>query len=254
MVGIPAANLRSLAGLPVGGGHIAGNRLWRSDNITVSPDEQLQDLRGQGLRTVIDLRAPDEVQLTGTAVLERIGIRHVHQPMTRKSADPATLATTFDSITDYEGVGDWYLRLARARSAVLLDSIREIAASDGGVLFYCTAGKDRTGVLAAVILLLLGADDDVVVQDYARTADFVDGVHRRHAEATGRPMPSTEYPDHPILHAHPDSMVAFLRGIHAAGGVVPFLSSGAGTGEDDGTRAQVESLAGHLHERLVAGG
>lgn len=253
MTGIPTANLRSFEGLPVAGGTILADRLWRSDNITISPDDELLSLHGRGLRTVIDLRAPDEVQLTGTAVLERNGVRHLHRPMTRKSADPATLAVTFDSVKDYDDVGAWYLRLARARAGVLLDCLRDITAAEGGVLFYCTAGKDRTGVLAAVVLLLLGAEDDVVIEDYARTGDFVDGVHRRHAEATGRPMPSTEFPDHPILHSHPDSMAAFLRGVHDDGGVVPFLTS-ATSRVGDGTAAQVEALAGRLHERLVADG
>lgn len=254
MGGIPSANLRSLEGLPVAGGSIEAARLWRSDNITISPDEELRDLHGRGLRTVIDLRAPDEVQLTGTSVLERTSIRHVHRPMTRKAADPATLAATFESITDYEGVGAWYLRLARARSAVLLGCLRDIASADGGVLFYCTAGKDRTGVLAAVLLLLLGAEDDVVIEDYARTGESVERVHRRYADATGRPMPSTEYPDHPILDAHPDSMAAFLRGVHASGGVVELLtdSGPAAAPGQDGTATQVETLVDHLRDRLVA--
>lgn len=251
--GLPAENLRSFEGLPVDGGSIAGGPLWRSDNITISPDEQLRDLQDQGLRTVIDLRAPDEVQLTGTAVLERNGIRHLHRPMTRKSADPATLAVTFNSVKSYDDVGAWYLRLARARSGVLLDCLRDITAAQEGVLFYCTAGKDRTGVLAAIILMLLGAEDEVVVGDYARTGMSVDRVHLRHAAATGRPMPSMEFPDHPILHSHPDSMAAFLRGVHAEGGAVPFLASAAVRG-GDGTMAQIEALAGRLHERLVAGG
>lgn len=253
MTGIPTVNLRSFEGLPVAGGTVSANRLWRSDNITISPDVELQHLRGHGLRTVIDLRAPDEVQLTGTSVLERNSIRHVHRPMTRRSADPATLARTFDSIKDYEGVGEWYLRLARARSEVLVECLRDIAAADGGVLFYCTAGKDRTGVLAALVLLLLGADDEVVIEDYARTGETVEQVRLRHAAATGRPMASSEYTDHPILYAHPDSMAAFLRGVHADGGAVPFLASAATRG-GDGTAAQVEALAGRLHERLVSVG
>lgn len=235
------------------GGSIAGGPLWRSDNITISPDTQLRDLYSRGLRTVIDLRAPDEVQLTGTAVLERSGIRHLHRPMTRKSADPATLAVTFDSVKDYQDVGDWYLRLARARATVLLDSLRDITAAQEGVLFYCTAGKDRTGVLAAIILLLLGAEDAVVIEDYARTGASMDRVHLRHAAATGRPMPSTEFPDHPILHSHPDSMAAFLRGVHAEGGAVPFLASAAAR-EGDGTTDQIEALAVRLYGRLVTGG
>lgn len=247
-----AANLRSFEGIPISGGHIAGGQLWRSDNITISPDEQLRKLYHHGLRTVVDLRAPDEVQLTGTDVLRRNGILHVHRPMTRRSADPATLALTFNSVKSYNDVGEWYLRLARARARVLLGCLRDIAAAEGGVLFYCTAGKDRTGVLAAVLLLLLGAENEVVIEDYARSGTSVDRVHLRHAAVTGRPMPSTEFPDHPILHSHPKSMVAFLQGIHAGGGVERFLAKAAAAGGHGGTPAEVTALAGGLREKLVA--
>lgn len=167
--------------------------LWRSDNITISTDEEVQWLRDDGISTVIDLRASDEVQITGTEVLDRHGVSHVHRAMTRKTADPVTLAKTFKAVTDYEGVGNWYLRLARARAAVLLDCLQDIAEADGGILFYCTAGKDRTGVLAAIVLLFLGADDDVIVEDYEKTGPAIDRVFQRHSAATGRPAPGQQF-------------------------------------------------------------
>jgi protein-tyrosine phosphatase len=242
--------------MPVRGGTIAADVVWRSDNITISPDDEMVALRSQGMGTVIDLRAPDEVHLTGTSVLDRSDVRHLHRPMTRKSADPAALAATFSGITDYEGVGAWYLRLARARAAVLVTCLRDIAEAEDGVLFYCTAGKDRTGVLAAVLLLLLGAEEQDIIDDYARTGLTVDQIHRRHAAATGRPMVSTEFPNHPILDAHPDSMATFLRGVHAAGGIDAFLSAALisptdKTGRADPVGASLDELAGRLHRRLV---
>jgi protein-tyrosine phosphatase len=253
---VPAVNLRSLGGVRVRGGTIAPRLVWRSDNITISPDDELVALRSQGLRTVIDLRAPDEVHMTGTSVLDRNGIRHLHRPMTRRSADPATLAATFSSITDYEGVGNWYLRLARARTAVLLTCLTDISDADDGVLFYCTAGKDRTGVLAAVLLLLLGAQDQDIIDDYAQTGLAVDRIHRRHATATGRPMASTEFPNHPILDAHPDSMATFLHGVHADGGIEAFLTPALATsprasGPRRRTAPSLEELSDRLRQRLV---
>jgi protein-tyrosine phosphatase len=252
----PTANLRSLGGVRVRGGTIAPDLVWRSDNITLSPDGEVIALRRRGLRTVIDLRAPDEVQMTGTSVLDRNGVRHLHRPMTRKSADPATLAATFSSITDYQGVGDWYLRLARARAAVLLTCLTDIADADDGVLFYCTAGKDRTGVLAAVLLLILGAEDQDIIDDYAKTGLAADRIHLRHAAVTGRPMASTEFPNHPILDAHPDSMATFLHGVHAEGGIEAFLGAALTTtpmtsDPRDRTAAPVSELFGRLHRRLV---
>lgn len=247
---LPAENLRTLEGLRVQGGRIASHVLWRSDNITISTDEEVQWLRDEGISTVIDLRASDEVQITGTEVLDRHGVSHVHRAMTRKTADPVTLAKTFKAVTDYEGVGNWYLRLARARAAVLLDCLQDIAEADGGILFYCTAGKDRTGVLAAIVLLFLGADDDVIVEDYEKTGPAIDRVFQRHSAATGRPAPGQQFPDHPMLHAHPASMRTFLRGVHEAGGVIALLGGAAET-QERAPGCSVTDLVPRLRKRLV---
>lgn len=248
---LSAQNLRSFEGVQVAGGVIGPGRLWRSDNLALSPPDELARLHALGLRTVIDLRAPDEVEATGKVDWTGAGLHRLHRPMTRKAADPAALASTMTSIATHEDVGNWYLRLARSRADVVLRCLADIVANEGGVLFHCTAGKDRTGVLAAVVLLLLGTDERAIIDDYAMTGPAMDRVHRRHATATGRPMPSSGYTGHPLLHAHPDSMATFLREVRDAGGIDELLVTGATAKGVTDPRTALEHLVPALRDRLV---
>src|SRR5699024_9051492 len=118
-------------------------------------------------------------------------------------------------------------RLARARASTLLACLQDISQADGGVVFYCAAGKDRTGVLAASLLLLLGASDDGIVDDYAKTHAVMPEVHARREYSTGRPALSRHFPDHPILDAHPDSMQQYVRTIREAGCIEAVLAAGS---------------------------
>ena len=219
--------MRSLEGTPVAGGRIKKHRVWRSDNLMFSPAKQIEELKQQGLTTAIDLRAPDEVQLNSTRVLATQDIFHLRRPMTRKAADPTTLATTFKSITTPIGVGDWYLRLARARASTLLACLQDIIHAEGGVVFYCAAGKDRTGVLAASLLLFLGAEDETIIADFAKTGPSMPKVYERQEYSTGQPALHRQFPDHPILRAAPESMARFLERVHESGGIEAVLLAGS---------------------------
>lgn len=220
----PAANLRSLENVPVKGGRITAKPVWRSDNIMLSPSEQIGDLRDLGLTTAIDLRAPDEVQINSSSVLQEHNIVHIHRPLTRKAADPKTLAKTFQKITTPSEVGDWYFRLAQARASTLMGCLEDISQAEGGVVFYCAAGKDRTGVLAACLFLLLGAAHEEIIQDYAKTSRVIAAVRERQEYATGRPLVDRDLRNHPILHADPRSMQQFLRRVQKSGGIENVLA------------------------------
>ncbi|MDF3313364.1 tyrosine-protein phosphatase [Rhodococcus sp. T2V] len=61
----------------------------------------------------------------------------------------------------------------------LVTALNVIAYTPGATAFHCAAGRDRTGVLAAILLLALGADDDAIVADYARTGDNMPAILER---------------------------------------------------------------------------
>jgi hypothetical protein len=72
-----------------------------------------------------------------------------------------------------------YARMVRDAAPQLVTALSVIAHAPGATAFHCAAGRDRTGVLAAVLLLALGATDDDIVADYARTGPNMAAVLER---------------------------------------------------------------------------
>lgn len=225
----PLANLRDFGGMRVAGGTIAPGVLWRGDDITLSPADEVAALAQAGLGLSIDLRATNELAATGTGFLAESGIRHHHLPLMNSTADPATLAASFASITGPADVGRWYAGMFRDRSSELVQALELIADSRTGVLFHCAAGKDRTGVLAAAILTVLGAEPETIIADYATTHANVPGVMARIAETMkssgmGHGGPSMEeLKDHPMLGARPEAMASMLQDLESQGGAREIL-------------------------------
>ena len=153
-------NLRDLGGYATAGGRqIRWRRLFRADGLHRTTEEHLDDL---GLVTVLDLRTNDEVhdrgRFPGTAV------DYHHLPM----FDVLPTEAELEQWAVPRVMADHYLQMLDDGA----DSIREVFAvlSDPSAypaVFHCAAGKDRTGVVAAVLLGVLGVPGDVIVADYA---------------------------------------------------------------------------------------
>jgi protein tyrosine/serine phosphatase len=78
-----------------------------------------------------------------------------------------------------EGVGTWYVQIVEQAAPQLIAGLRATASASGAALFHCAAGKDRTGVFTAAVLSVLGAEDDVIIEDYARTDPVMPAIMRR---------------------------------------------------------------------------
>lgn len=158
-----AFNFRDLGGLPCrDGGRTRPGRLFRSDTLQALTPQDVTLLRDRfGLRTVIDLRLAHELADEGRGPLAASGdIGFVHAPLEMASTDGVPADQVLNRL---------YARCLT--SASLPQAIKRIAESAGSpTLFHCAAGKDRTGVVAAVVLSLLGVDEDAIVVDYLRSA------------------------------------------------------------------------------------
>ena len=154
-----AMNTRDLGGYPcAGGAETRRGVLLRSDKITEPSRKDLAFLRERGIGTVIDLRTDFEAEDSPSG-LEDAGFEYYRFPITEGSSVPRTAAAVPLS----------YLCIARDPNMPKV--FRTLAAAKGGVLFGCSAGKDRTGVVSAVILLLCGADDEDIVDNYMLTKE-----------------------------------------------------------------------------------
>lgn len=178
-----SSNVRDLGGLPLaGGGATAFGVAYRSDTLQEHTETDVARWRERGVGLVLDLRTPTEARQEGRGPLvEGGGVRYVNASLLPDSA--------FDGTADDEVVVHDRSREERVRHYLgylhgegapqMVRAVRELARSDSPAIFHCAAGKDRTGVLAAMVLDVAGAEREAVVADYALTTERIDGIMAR---------------------------------------------------------------------------
>jgi protein-tyrosine phosphatase len=153
-------NVRDVGGYPAGPGRRTRWRtLLRSDELTRLPDATRHALEELGLRQVIDLRWPEELESSPNTFRSSDRVRYTSIPL---------LA---DDPTPHAGLAGMYRHVLDARAMQLADVVQALLAADGlPAVIGCAAGKDRTGVTIALLLDLAGVPRDVIVEDYAVSA------------------------------------------------------------------------------------
>ena len=221
------SNTRELGGHPLaGGGETQIDRIWRSD-APVTPDPaDVQTLLAHRITTVIDLRTGQEAVRHPCTLAREEGFRYHHVPITTGSVPPETLADVPYS----------YLQIAASPETA--EVLRLIAAADSGVLFCCTAGKDRTGVISALLLLACGVDRQTIVDDYVLSREY----NRIRLERYLAAHPSV---DRRIVLANEASMEQFLQLFLARYGSVEgfFAQAGLDAGELNAIRRRLLGAA-----------
>lgn len=158
-------NARDLGGYPTSdGGTVRWRTLLRSDALHRLDDAGRAALAGFGLRTVVDLRTDEEARSAPSA-LDGTGARIFHVPLFRAEALgalPPELAAVYRHMIDDRG----------AAIAEAVGRLSGPGALPG--LIHCSAGKDRTGLLAAVVLDVVGVPDEIIAADYAMSAEYID--------------------------------------------------------------------------------
>jgi protein tyrosine/serine phosphatase len=150
-------NVRDLGGLPLtGGGAVRERALVRSDCPSYLTDDGVTAATAYGLSRIIDLRRPDEISRYASRLADLAA--HLHLPV-QEPDDPEE--------------GPWvhlYTGLLDRRPELFARAVAAVAdAPEGPVLVHCAAGKDRTGLVVALALSLVGADVDALADDYELT-------------------------------------------------------------------------------------
>lgn len=169
-------NVRDLGGIAIDGGLMPEGLAIRADDISIITEEYAQGLVDNGLTTIIDLRSREEVGFTGRGVLAVQPVAYHHLPLMASLGASMGEQGAFARPSSF-GL-DYAAMLERAAPA-LVSALAIIAVAPGTVIFHCSAGKDRTGVLAASLLLCLGATDADIVADYGRSGPNIDAIHER---------------------------------------------------------------------------
>ena len=161
------ANFRDVGGYDTADGQqrVRTGLVYRSDSLSRVTAGDAEVLAGIGVRTAIDLRTLDEVDRTPPALLDQLKAAYQHVPIIDEGGAAAERPKDFvfpELHVAYAGMLDRFGgNIARALDLV--------AKSPKAVVFYCEAGKDRTGLVAALLLSVLGVNDADVAADYALT-------------------------------------------------------------------------------------
>lgn len=171
-------NARDLGGLTTPEGRrVRAGRVVRSDNLRgLTDDGAVALVRDLAPRLVVDLRTADECAREGRGLAHVPGVRYANLPLQPRAALSAEQVA--------EGLAtnlfDDYVLQIRDNGAPLLAALDLLAADDAlPAVVHCTAGKDRTGVLVALLLDLLGVAREQIVADYAATTDNMPGILAR---------------------------------------------------------------------------
>lgn len=217
-------NIRDLGGYArANGGSTQWRRILRGDSLSQLRQAGREHLLAQGLSTVIDLRGPNE---TASEPNPFQGHGAVHY---RNIA-------LFDALAPIAAAGASFDMGARYRDALdrcgdrLAEVLRAIAtAPQGIVLFHCTAGKDRAGIVSAVLLLLAGVGEEDIAKDYALTATLADPLLARlRVIARARGLDDAHIDR--VLSSDAATMAAMLEYLRARHGGIGAYSAAIGLG------------------------
>jgi len=216
---------------------VRSRRVFRSDALHRLTPADLARLRGElGVRTLIDLRSSHELSSEGCAAFAQPPLAYHHLPFFDGPArDPARPRPE-------GGLSAIYLALLHFAKAPIARALETLAASPGAAVFYCAAGKDRTGVLSAVVLGSVGVVDADIVEDYADTRRALPRILERLRASEAYDYVFTELPPD-TLHAEPATMQALLDLVRAEWGSMRDYASDAGT-----SPAALDDLAAGLLE------
>jgi len=206
-------NFRDLGGYRARDGRtVAWRRLFRSGALHVMNPADLsrfkEDIRP---RAVIDLGTRREpIKQREISLLDEVGARYHNIPFRPVSRDD--VKQEIERFREGTDLGELYLNRVRGPEfgKKLVDAL-ELIADPGNhpLVFHCSVGKDRTGVLAAMLLTAAGVMDEDVIHDYTLSAPFVPEIRSR---LTNDPTASPEVKELPDFHwdASAESITRFL--------------------------------------------
>ncbi|MDR3712293.1 MAG: tyrosine-protein phosphatase [Puia sp.] len=165
-----AVNFRDLGGYTTSDGrHVRWDRIYRSADISKLTDADLDTLKNRHISSVVDLRGVDESKKAPDRL--NPGTEYILCP----AGSDNNLNDWMKSIAGLKSGGDSMMKVYYANTTFLADRYRPFferlldLRDDQALVFHCTAGKDRTGIGAALLLYVLGVPFATIEKDYAAT-------------------------------------------------------------------------------------
>lgn len=197
---------RDIGGYTTVDGHMTVyNRFFRSSalyGMTLEDQRQVYDL---GVRTVIDLRTAEEIVAQGRTQFDAsLNVNVLHIPMITRHQSLYDLASGSRSealINGIEQIYPFFLRFFEAASGI-----------DHAMVFHCSLGIDRTGLLTAILLDVAGVAHEEIVSDFSRTNIYL--APRLPLLRQRRPAYLTPHQFEQLILAHPQAMRDLLQYVY----------------------------------------
>ena len=178
------------------------------------------------LTEIIDLRSSFELENEGRGLLASESIDFHHTPL----FDGDTRAGDREA-AERLSLGERYLGLMEIAKERIARVVSILAHAKGSAVYHCAAGKDRTGVISAVLMGALGVPDEMIVADYALSGERIDEIIARVMSMKGYEDTLKDMPAD-TLHAKPESMQEVVAGVAERYGSMTGYLRDAGLGDD----------------------
>jgi protein-tyrosine phosphatase len=203
-------NLREVGGYPAAdGGTVRWGTLFRSDALHRLDESGTAAIAALGLRTIVDLRTQMEVDVAPSALA---GVTAATTHISLLTGDLQALPLELDAVYRY---------IIDACGKTVGEAIKLLCAPDAfPALVHCSAGKDRTGIVIALILAVLGVPDEVIAADYGLSGGYLD---QENTAVIGQVKASTglgESLTNELLASPPALIVRVLANVRASWGSV----------------------------------
>jgi protein-tyrosine phosphatase len=233
-----ATNFRSLGGLPAADGRrIRPHALMRADRLAGLTRDDWRALAGTGIATICDLRSAAERAEHPNRVPSQLAVHELHCDIRNDlRADPALARLLIDDPTARGAervMVEIYRRFPAYMGGTLATLVDRLLAGHAPLLVHCSAGKDRTGFVVAMLLHALDVPEALIRQDYLASRSWPGAdSHRASLEARlGTVIPPHELPAavDTVLDVRDVYLDAALEALHAEfGSVLRYLDTAAG--------------------------
>jgi protein-tyrosine phosphatase len=201
-------NFRDMGGYQTPEGRsIKWGQLYRSDVMHELTSVDMDHFRSLGIACIVDLRNPKEVTRTGRGLIGEESIHFINASVLSMSQVEEAQDT---SVLREDYLWQRYLHYLDVGGDAFVQAIEAMAdPTNYPLVFNCFFGKDRTGVLAAIVLTCLGVERQTIIEDYAITATRVPFILEKLARDP-KHQDMIEQSDPLLFSAEPTTMARFL--------------------------------------------
>lgn len=169
-------NFRDLGGYQtLDGRTIAWRRIFRSGNFCNMTGNDMDKLKSQiGLNSVMDLRSNIEIEKQGTGLISQYKLKYFNISLIPDGGDRQANEKRYQGM---KNMGEFYISLSRQKGfgELIIEALEIISEpANHPLAFHCSAGKDRTGILAAFLMSALKVSDEYITRDFSLSAAYME--------------------------------------------------------------------------------